>query len=395
MITCPNCGAGNKPGSSACRMCATSLVGIVEAPAPRVQTPGSSSPHTPEPDSHHPEEVKPPVEQEGIVCSECNTMNEPGWSFCQQCGKRLTQAAPAPPPQPPAASGIPAGLRTVPEQHAVVDPSVVQGLKTNPDPQPAEHWLKTVVAQPLEQSLKTVADNRPPVVEPKVVPKHPLPAAPPTVADRQPMAEPREREPDDSASRTVPVEPPVQPKPTAPTPAPPVQPKPVAATPPPPIPKPSIPPPPSAPPVSAPEPMIQHGQSMSGVLCTQCGQSNSVGSAFCASCGTPITFGKTMVISSQAAPPKGRLHLVMEGGQPGEVYELDDDTVIGRSNGEITFPHDGFMSGRHARIERRGSSFILTDEGSRNGTFIKLKGEVELKPGDMILVGKQLFRFEV
>jgi pSer/pThr/pTyr-binding forkhead associated (FHA) protein len=105
-----------------------------------------------------------------------------------------------------------------------------------------------------------------------------------------------------------------------------------------------------------------------------------------------------MVISSQPAPPpilKGRLHLVMEGGQPGEVYDLEDATVIGRSNGEITFPHDGFMSGRHARIERKGNAFVLTDEGSRNGTFIKIKGEVELKPGDTILVGKQLFRFEV
>jgi hypothetical protein len=134
---------------------------------------------------------------------------------------------------------------------------------------------------------------------------------------------------------------------------------------------------------------------MSGALCNQCGQSNNVGSAFCASCGAPLTFGKTMVISSQSSPRKGSLHLVMEGGQPGEVYELGNDTVIGRSNGEITFPHDGFMSGRHARIEQRGGSFILTDEGSRNGTFIKLKEEVELKPGDMILVGKQLFRFEM
>lgn len=105
-----------------------------------------------------------------------------------------------------------------------------------------------------------------------------------------------------------------------------------------------------------------------------------------------------MVISSQPAPPpipKGRLHLVMEGGQPGEVFDLSDDTAIGRSNGEITFPHDGFMSGRHARIERRGGSFILTDEGSRNGTFVKIKGDVELKSGDIILVGKQLFRFEM
>ena len=337
------------------------------------------------------------MEQEGIVCSECKTLNEPGWSFCQQCGKRLTKATPAPPLQPPAASGIPDSLRTVPEQHAVVDPGVVQGLKTNPEPQPAEHEPRTVIPQPpLEHSFKTVADDRPAVVEAKVVPR-PLPTAPPTVVDQLPTepTEPSRREPDDSAMRTVPVETPVQLKPTAPIPTPPVQQKPVAATPPASVPKLGTPPPPSTPPSSPPEPTtVAHGGAMSGVLCTQCGQSNSFGSAFCASCGAPITFGKTMVIASQPAPPKGRLHLVMEGGQPGEVYELEDDTVIGRNTGKITFPHDGFMSGRHARIERRGSSFILTDEDSRNGTFIKTKGEVELKSGDMILVGKQLFRFE-
>jgi pSer/pThr/pTyr-binding forkhead associated (FHA) protein len=108
-----------------------------------------------------------------------------------------------------------------------------------------------------------------------------------------------------------------------------------------------------------------------------------------------MTVAKTIVMSSVAAKPKARLHLIMEGGQPGEVYEIEDETVVGRTGGNITFPHDGFMSGRHARIVQRGDSFILTDEGSRNGTFIKIKGEVELKPGDMILIGKQLFRFDV
>ena len=87
--------------------------------------------------------------------------------------------------------------------------------------------------------------------------------------------------------------------------------------------------------------------------------------------------------------------MVMEGGQPGEVYELREDTVIGRSSGDIVFAHDGFMSGRHARIVRRDGKFVLMDERSRNGTFIKIKGEIELQPGDMILIGKQLFRFEV
>src|SRR2546426_536920 len=117
MITCANCGASNKPGSSVCRMRATSLEGVAEAPAARAQPPAPISPAGVKPDSHHREEATAPVEQEGIVCTECNTLNEAGWSFCQQCGSRLVQPQPVPsqpPPQqhePPFAQP-PEGLRT-------------------------------------------------------------------------------------------------------------------------------------------------------------------------------------------------------------------------------------------------------------------------------------------
>jgi hypothetical protein len=232
--------------------------------------------------------------------------------------------------------------------------------------------------------MRTPLEDQPTL---ETTPKHPLPPPPPVASHPQPRPQPIETE--SSELRTAETEaPPKETAPTPPLPPQPQRPAPSAH----PAPKPST---PAA--ASAPDQTMVNQGSMSGVLCTQCGQSNTVGSAFCASCGAPLTFGgKTMVISSQAAPEvvKGKLHLVMEGGQPGEVYELDDETIIGRSSGEITFPHDGFMSGRHAKIEKRGSNFILSDEGSRNGTFIKTKGEVELKSGDMILVGKQLFRFE-
>ena len=131
------------------------------------------------------------------------------------------------------------------------------------------------------------------------------------------------------------------------------------------------------------------------VACPKCNYANNPGSSFCANCGSVLTVARTIVMASPLAASKGRLHLVMEGGQQGDVFDLSDETVVGRTNGDITFPHDGFMSGRHARIERRGTTYVLTDAGSRNGTFIKIKGEVELKPGDMILIGKQLFRFEI
>jgi uncharacterized OB-fold protein len=358
MITCPNCGAGNKPGSSTCRMCAASLEGAAGTQTAQAQQP-------PVQESHGQKEAKSIVEP-GIACPECGTMNEPGWSFCQQCGKRLSKAV-APPPQQPAASGGHADLRTIPEQRAVIDPAL-QGLKTNPDPQPAEHSYKTVVAQPPVEHQPSVEERfeepSPPPIQPK--------AAPPTVVAPPPA---RTSKPDIPPAANIPIEPEL--KPTAPTP--PLRETPEAST----------------PPMPSREPAVAQADSASGILCSQCGQSNLRGSAFCASCGAPLTFGKTMVISSQSAPPKGSLHLVMEGGQPGEVYDIGDETVIGRTNGAITFPHDGFMSGRHARVERRGSSFILSDEGSRNGTFIKLREEIELHPGDMILVGKQLFRFEV
>jgi hypothetical protein len=147
-------------------------------------------------------------------------------------------------------------------------------------------------------------------------------------------------------------------------------------------PKPGFMPPP---PAAAPE----------AVSCPKCNYPNTGNSSFCANCGSVMSVARTIVMASPMAAPRARLHLVMEGGQPGEVFDLSDETIVGRTAGDVTFPHDGFMSGRHARIERRGTSFVLTDEGSRNGTFIKIRGEVELKPGDMILIGKQLFRFDV
>ena len=99
-------------------------------------------------------------------------------------------------------------------------------------------------------------------------------------------------------------------------------------------------------------------------------------------------------MSSMRPPVKGRLLLIVDGEATGDEYELKRETVIGRTIGDITFPHDDYMSGCHARIAKRGEKVMLIDEDSRNGSFIRIKKEVEIKPGDFVLLGKQLFRFE-
>lgn len=381
-------------------MCAVSLEGLTDAPAPEVQSAEASSAAEASPREVYQQEEKMPAQQ-GIVCPECNTSNEVGWSFCQQCGKRLPKS-PAPPSSGELRSAR--GLTTVPDQQAMSGASSPQDLKTVAEKSPAgEQSMKTVAEKSpaADDNIKTVAEkvfksDDSPTTIPQKSPalEHQAQVETPSPAPAN-IAEPPAELPGESSSKsdpwadlpTVATEVPL--RPTAETPA--MTPANEG---------PDLQPPPAS--MPAPE-STQHVQSLSGVLCSQCGQTSNANSAFCSNCGAPFTFGRTMVISSEsgesreAAPSqiRGQLHLVMEGGQPGEVYELGDETSIGRSSGQITFPHDGFMSGRHARIVRRGGKFALSDEGSRNGTFVKIKGEIDLEPGDMILVGKQLFRFEV
>ncbi|MEW6734532.1 MAG: FHA domain-containing protein [Acidobacteriota bacterium] len=133
------------------------------------------------------------------------------------------------------------------------------------------------------------------------------------------------------------------------------------------------------------------------ISCQLCGFIGMPGDKFCSKCGAPIPSDATVSrgLSAFTLPPEPRLRHIDEGGGSGEVYKLTTaETVIGRKNGTISFPQDGYMSSEHARIVRRGNRFVLVDEKSRNGTFIKIDGETELRNGDIILVGKQLFRFE-
>lgn len=158
---------------------------------------------------------------------------------------------------------------------------------------------------------------------------------------------------------------------------------------------PRVPPTPPAPPKPVPEPPRRIEPNLSNILtCVSCGRINTPGSSFCATCGAPLPVDHTIQMRPVTTMP--RLRLIQEGGGEGELYKLDaEETVIGRNTGDIRFPHDGYMSGKHARIIRRGEKFILVDESSRNGTFKRIDGEAELKAGDIILIGKQLFRFEL
>ena len=91
-----------------------------------------------------------------------------------------------------------------------------------------------------------------------------------------------------------------------------------------------------------------------------------------------------------------RLRQLLEGGLHGLCfYPLGDEVTIGREKTDLEFPHDRFISGSHCRVVFDENGAKLTDLDSRNGTYIRIFGEAELKQGDFVFIGRQLMRVEI
>lgn len=104
----------------------------------------------------------------------------------------------------------------------------------------------------------------------------------------------------------------------------------------------------------------------------------------------------TDVYGSPARPRYAWLsERTVEGVDRNVFYISADETVIGREFGDLVFTADSFMSRRHAAIRRdpTAGTFALRDLGSSNGTYLAIRGEVELREGDHLRVGQHLFRF--
>lgn len=91
----------------------------------------------------------------------------------------------------------------------------------------------------------------------------------------------------------------------------------------------------------------------------------------------------------------GRLTVIVGRDLDGAAFPLFGESMgIGRERGEVVFPDDGYVSGSHARIAVQEGTAELTDLGSSNGTFLRIRGERSVSSGTFVLMGQQLFRIE-
>jgi len=92
----------------------------------------------------------------------------------------------------------------------------------------------------------------------------------------------------------------------------------------------------------------------------------------------------------------GRLALVIGRDTTGNSFPIPERGVhCGRERGDILFSEDGYVSGLHCSIAKGPDGRIyLTDVGSSNGTFVRLRSEHTVGATDILLMGQQLFRID-
>jgi hypothetical protein len=102
-----------------------------------------------------------------------------------------------------------------------------------------------------------------------------------------------------------------------------------------------------------------------------------------------------------AALPGRSPRLVVErapGHEPGMIYDLDGDVVLGRGERAEIRLEDPFASSSHARVYRQGNILVIEDLRSTNGTYLNeelLETPRPLHPDDRVRIGDSEFTFEV
>ncbi|HLZ46982.1 MAG TPA: FHA domain-containing protein [Gemmatimonadales bacterium] len=186
--------------------------------------------------------------------------------------------------------------------------------------------------------------------------------------------------------------------------------------------------------------------------CQYCGRQNDSGAQFCSDCGKPLTKaaaaraavaagGGGGLVSRTSGPggggsaapaategtcplcgsavggggpgaaagggadrrsnpdrrPDHSLTLILVSEMATEVARFERKqaaTTIGRTQGDVRFPEDQFLSPLHAKLSWEEDQLEVRDLGSRNGTWVFLEGPYRLTDGDLILIGSQVLRFK-
>lgn len=417
MALCTNCGKDNREGSRFCQSCGTPLAAPAPAQPQAVAPPSAGS--TPSPRPHRPSSQELAA---GPVCASCGTLNAPGMKFCKMCGSPLEagKGQPAKIICPSCGGQTPSGYKFC--QHCGTP--LAKAATPVPGPAPAQAATPAPAASPVPQVVAAATPVPLVVVPAPAAPSGlPAPATLPTPARPTPSAG-TARPPSPTplqAALTPPVETPA-PIPIVPTsaggssdmaktiiemnrpafsvePAASVAPAEAAA---PELAQPTGP--------AVPSTLVERPAAVSGAI-------DSTGPDLAISTTTPPaggpvarltpkpTAGKATLGPGAARPataaelskqPLARLVSVNRDGSDGATHVVNEESFdLGRTSGQLRFEDDPYLAERHCRFCIQNGRWVVQDLTTCNGVYLRLRGSVELRGGERLLLGKQVFCYEL
>jgi hypothetical protein len=128
--------------------------------------------------------------------------------------------------------------------------------------------------------------------------------------------------------------------------------------------------------------------------CPTCGQVLPTGTRFCSNCGTPIGAEEDhspVPVSRTMLDRRPVPYLLLTAGHGrGQTFDLRGEVYLGRSQANSITISDGKVSRSHARLDPVRGTYVITDLGSANGTYIngvRITQPIRLRDGDLLQVG--------
>ena len=352
-MRCTNCGHQGSPGATFCLNCGTRL-------APAAPAPSSGGTHRGSGGLPPNQQPQTPANK---ICMRCNADNAMSMKFCRQCGAPLGDLSAA----PQAPSGAAMQVQQQPEiPSTLVEPQagsaplpVVPRRRTSATPPPGSLPRASTASGPVRndgpQQCSICGGDTPGGFtfcqrcgKPLNPPGHVSPAPAQAPAAMQPVAATPAAAQAPAAMQPVAATPAAAQAPAA------IQP--VATTP-------------------APRPASPAGRRASSQRPTP----------------------RSVQIPVAAGPAWASLTCVNRDGSDGDRHDLRGEYVeIGSNPNATIYFDDPFLAGCHARIERRGTGGACIVPVDRlNGVFRRLRQDVTLADGAVVLLGRELVRFEL
>jgi hypothetical protein len=138
------------------------------------------------------------------------------------------------------------------------------------------------------------------------------------------------------------------------------------------------------------------------IVCPRCGATNIGMMDVCLLCQSPLPFQLpvqpvTLIQHSSAQPEATWYLVVVKGPSVGRRYQLGERLSLGRDFSNDIQLNDGQVSRKHAVIQRVQDIYVVTDQGSTNGTYVngqRISKPTILSQGTIITIGFTHFRVQ-